>query len=235
MKKNTLSTLMILSGTTLLVLSYLSGTNTNASAVNGYECGSEQTKYKNEIYYNKVDVNQEVNSEETGSKSNNEIQVSDNPIAGIAVELEKSSVPEDEVILPDTKNIDQYTYNITSEERKILDRIVEAECTGQNQKSKMNVASVIINRVNSSSFPDDIEGVVFQKNQFSPIGDHRYYEVEITKGTQKAVDKVLKDGVTNRALYFCNPADIESSKNKKWFKKLTYLFTDDSGHSFYTE
>ncbi|SHO53671.1 cell wall hydrolase [Anaerocolumna xylanovorans] len=135
--------------------------------------------------------------------------------------------------ISDDFDIDEYVYDITAKERKILERITEAECTNQSLEAKMNIVSVVLNRVGSDVFPDNIKSVVFQKNQFSPIRDKRYYSVNIAKSTKEAVDKVLKNGVINKALYFCNPADVKSERNKSWFKKLIFLFQDDSGHCFY--
>lgn len=144
-------------------------------------------------------------------------------------EIEVLSVSDDKEV----KEKKEKTSKYTKEEIEILQRITEAECTGQSLEAKKNVASVIINRVNSKSFPNNIEDVVFQKHQFSPISDGRYYKVTITDETREAIEEVLKNGVTNDALFFCNQNDVKSAKNKKWFNKLVFLFTDDSGHSFY--
>lgn len=124
--------------------------------------------------------------------------------------------------------------DFTDEEIEILERIVEAECTDCSIESKMNVASVIINRVISLDFPDDIKNVVFEDGQFSPISDKRYWKVEITDETIKAVKNVIKDGVTDkRAIIFCNKNDVKNNSYLKWFNELNYLFTDDSEQSFY--
>jgi N-acetylmuramoyl-L-alanine amidase len=124
----------------------------------------------------------------------------------------------------------------TDKEIEILQRVTEAEVTSGDIKSKCNVVSVIINRTKSSSFPDTIKDVVFQEHQFSSVSDNRYYEVEITKDTEEAVNNVLENGVTTEALYFFNLRDIESSKVKRWIdNKLDFLFKDDVGHSFYIE
>jgi N-acetylmuramoyl-L-alanine amidase len=124
--------------------------------------------------------------------------------------------------------------NFTDDEVKMLQQITEAECTGQSIEAKMNVASVIINRIISADFPDDMESVIFQASQFSPIADKRYWKVDITNDTILAVKNVLKDGVTNdEALFFCNMDDIKKSSNLEWFRRLKILFTDDSGHTFY--
>lgn len=135
-------------------------------------------------------------------------------------------------------NIKKYKYNFSKKETKILQRIVEAECTSQSLEAKKNVASVVINRVYGKGFPDTIKGVVFQhkgnRYQFSPVKDGRYYMISITKETIKAVDEVLVDGVINDALYFANESDIKSLRTQKWFREnLIFLFEDDSGHSFY--
>ena len=55
--------------------------------------------------------------------------------------------------------------------------IVEAECTGGDEKSKLLVADVILNRVADSHFPDNVYDVVWQRvggtAQFSPTQDGR--------------------------------------------------------------
>ena len=67
----------------------------------------------------------------------------------------------------------------------------------------MNVASCVLARVESPEFPDTIKKVVFEKKQFSPISDGRYYSVKVQKSTKKAVKRVLKHGKTHNYLYFC--------------------------------
>ncbi len=121
----------------------------------------------------------------------------------------------------------------SSNDVAILERIVEAEATGEDLKGKLVVANVILNRVNNKIFPNSIEGVVFQKGQFSPIRDGRYYSVKITDTTKEAVSRAL-DGEDNSqgALYFAARRKA-SSKNMKWFdNNLTYLFKH-GGHEFF--
>ena len=132
------------------------------------------------------------------------------------------------VTLDQVKDLDIYPQG----EKEVLYRIAEAEATGECTDAKKNVASVILNRVHNKDFPNAITGVVFQENQFSPIGDKRYWEVEVTEETIQAVDEVITNGTTTEALYFVN-LENTSRKMKNWFKKLEYLFTDPSGHSFY--
>lgn len=123
--------------------------------------------------------------------------------------------------------------DLSDKEIEILQRIVEAEASGENIKGKMLVANVILNRVKSKQFPDTIEGVVFQKNQFSPIRDGRYYSVKVSQSTKKAVNRVLKGEDESRgALYFS--ARSKADKNSMtWFDShLTFLFKY-GGHEFF--
>ncbi len=159
---------------------------------------------------------------------------SEKGIAGISITLDKIIESE---IDEDTLSQTLFSFLITKEEIEVLQRIVEAECTGHDVESKKNVASVILNRVDDRSFADTITDVVFEKiggsYQFSPISDKRYWKVKITEGTIEAVDSVLKEGVTTTALYFANRKTM-SKKSRKWFDaNLLYLFTDNSGHSYY--
>lgn len=136
------------------------------------------------------------------------------------------------VYIPKTKHV------VTQRERSILERIVEAEATDKDEKSKILVANVILNRVRSKEFPNSIEAVVFQraygKVQFSPTADGRYESVHITKSTKRSVKKALEDGIdySEGALYFVEKT-MANPRNVSWFDEaLTRLFTYQ-GHSFY--
>lgn len=139
----------------------------------------------------------------------------------------------------------EYVYNpdmcleLDDYEIEILERIVEAEATGQDIYGKMLVANVVINRVNFRKFPDTVEEVVFQKIgksvQFSPVKDGRYYTVDITKHTKEAVKRVLSgEDYSRGALYFFERAST-SEKKASWFDtKLDFLFKYGC-HDFFIE
>lgn len=124
--------------------------------------------------------------------------------------------------------------DFSREDRFMIYRIVEAEATGQGYKCKRNVAAVIFNRLKSDNFPNTVYGVVFQKKQFAPTMDGRYWSVTITDETKEAVINCYNEGYTaNGAEYFANIADVKNLRTKKWFRSLNYLFGDSSGHTFY--
>ena len=118
---------------------------------------------------------------------------------------------------------------ITEEDKEVLLRIVEAEATAEDVKGRMLVANVILNRVLSSKFPDNITDVVFQSNgktyQFSPIKDGRYWSVTVSDKTREAVERVLNgEDYSQGALYFA-ARELANPNNMSWFdRELTRLF-----------
>ena len=143
--------------------------------------------------------------------------------------LERNDIPEDyKKIL----RMWHPAYSITQDEYDILVRIVEAEATGGNHEQKMNVASCVLARVEAPKWPDNIEDVVFQKQQFTPIWDGRYYTVKIQESTKKAVDEVLKFGKTHDCLWFCSDKSYRK-ENSYHRKNHTWVFYDGEHHYFY--
>lgn len=126
---------------------------------------------------------------------------------------------------------------LSENEIGILQRIVEAEASGETIKGKMLVANVILNRVKNKNFPDTVEGVVFQRDggtyQFSPIKDGRYYSVKVSSDTKKAVSRVLQgEDESSGALYFSARSKANKS-SMRWFDShLTFLF-EYGGHEFF--
>ena len=119
---------------------------------------------------------------------------------------------------------------LDEESTEILCRIVEAEAGNEDEKGRMLIANVVMNRVESSRFPNTVKGVVFQKGggiyQFSPVANGSYYRVKISDRTREAVQKVLEgQDESQGALYFVNRRAANVG-NMRWFDtKCTRLFT----------
>ncbi|MCI8297696.1 MAG: cell wall hydrolase [Lachnospiraceae bacterium] len=111
-------------------------------------------------------------------------------------------------------------------------KIVQAEAGGCDSTGKILVANVIMNRVEDSSFPDDITSVVYERSQFTPVSSGAIDRVQVTKETVECVDRALQgEDPSQGALYFMNRK--ASGENAQWFdRKLTFLFSHD-GHEFF--
>ncbi|MCD8397135.1 MAG: cell wall hydrolase [Lachnospiraceae bacterium] len=123
---------------------------------------------------------------------------------------------------------------MSSSDYYTLLRIVEAEATGEDIMSKMMVASVVLNRVKDSHFPDTIYDVVWEESQFQPTSDGRIYSCTVTDETIEAVERVLAgEDYSQGALFFVARDSADTSKLSWFDSSLVWLFTY-GGHDFYT-
>ena len=80
----------------------------------------------------------------------------------------------------------------------LLCKIAMAEAESEGVKGKALVMLVVLNRVWSDEFPDTIEEVIFQKNQFSPVANGRYDEanalVDALASSKNFKAEVIKSG-----------------------------------------
>ena len=121
---------------------------------------------------------------------------------------------------------------VSDEDYQVLLRIVQAEAGVCDEKGKILVADVIINRVLSGKFPGSVKGVVYQGSQFQPVSNGRINSVKVTAETIRCVDRALDgEDYSNGALYFMNRK--ASGRKAGWFdSRLTYLFAH-GGHEFF--
>ena len=150
----------------------------------------------------------------------------------------ETEIPADESEpAPTEVEAEDYKENneLTIKEYNVLLRIVEAEAGGEDIIGKMLVANVIMNRVNSSRFPDTVTEVVYQKNhngraQFSPTVDGRMESVKVTLETEIAVLRALcGEDSSNGALYFRS-----KRLNSAWHDRSLERVLVHGNHIFYT-
>lgn len=127
---------------------------------------------------------------------------------------------------------------LDEESYDILCRIVEAEAGSEDEKGRMLVANVIMNRVESSRFPNTVKGVVFQKGggvyQFSPVATGGYYRVKVSDQTRQAVDRVLRgEDESMGALYFVNRYAANADAMAWFDTRCTRLFAHGR-HEFFS-
>lgn len=93
-----------------------------------------------------------------------------------------------------------------------LAKIIFAEAQDEPYEGLVAVGAVIVNRVQSSNFPDTIYDVIFQTNQFSPVRTGKIYDIQPDEASYKAAYEALV-GVdpVEGALYFYNPRVTKSS------------------------
>lgn len=85
---------------------------------------------------------------------------------------------------------------------ELLARCVEAEAGNQSRLGKQLVCDVILNRVQSESFPDGIEGVIMQEGQFAVVENGAINKAVPTAETWEAVLAELNGRIDEGVLYF---------------------------------
>ena len=99
----------------------------------------------------------------------------------------------------------QYTYTAQDGDAYLLGAIIQCESDGEPYEGKLAVASVVLNRVKSSYFPNTIAGVIYQSGQFSPVASGRYalrLEQGVNNTCMRAAEEALGGNITNDCLYF---------------------------------
>ena len=133
-----------------------------------------------------------------------------------------------------------YNINMTAKDKENLYRLVQSEVGYMDEKSKLYVASVVLNRVKNPKFPNTVTGVVMAHNprtgvyQFSPVKPGgRFWRCEATKETRKAVDKVLKNGdYSNGAIAFV-AKKYTTYKAAAWFDNTLHHLFHHNGQDYY--
>jgi N-acetylmuramoyl-L-alanine amidase len=103
--------------------------------------------------------------------------------------------------------VERETINITPYEKDLLARLVRAEAETEPFSGKVEVALVVLNRVDSKQFPDTIEGVIYQPGQFTTVENGEINKPADAESKQ-AVEKALSIDRSNKddgSLYFYNP------------------------------
>ena len=163
------------------------------------------------------------------------------------LELKETSIKENELkLIEPFKETDKMNYylayksitqeeptiysSFTQEDIDLLHNIVEVEAEAGGFLEKANVASVILNRLNTNHMGADTLEDVLLKGGFSSIWSPKFNNIEISEDTILACEYVFEiEDTTNGCMYFesCNYMAFDSF--------ATYMFTDDIGHKFYKE
>ena len=93
----------------------------------------------------------------------------------------------------------------------------------------MAVGNVVLNRVADPAFPNTVEGVLAQKNQFSSYRTGAMANTKPSQGSVIAAKLVLDGGVveeTRGALFFASTTNSWAARNKQHIATI-------GGHKFY--
>lgn len=121
---------------------------------------------------------------------------------------------------PQKQNVKQQSKSqqkkvVSQSDLELLARAVYSEARGESFQGQVAIASVIINRSESSKFPRSIRGVIFQKNAFTAVADGQFWLKPDTEAYRAAKLALNGSDPTNGALFYCNPTIATS----QWMKE----------------
>ena len=92
----------------------------------------------------------------------------------------------------------------------LLARLVHGEARGEPYKGKVAVAAVVLNRVKSSSFPNTIAGVIYQRGAFDAVSDGQINMQPDNESIRAARDAMNGWDPSHGCLYYYNPKTATS-------------------------
>lgn len=96
-------------------------------------------------------------------------------------------------------------------DKDLLARLIYGEARGESYTGQVAVGAVVLNRVKSSSFPNTISGVIYQKGAFSVVNDGQINLTPNKTAYNAASDALNGWDPSGGALYYYNPATATSS------------------------
>ncbi len=93
----------------------------------------------------------------------------------------------------------------------LLAKIVYAEARGEPYSGQVAIAAVVLNRVESPSFPNTIAGVIYQPYAFTAVSDGQINLTPNSTAYKAAQDALNGWDPTYGCLYYYNPATATSS------------------------
>lgn len=109
--------------------------------------------------------------------------------------------------------------SVNQAELDMLAKIIHAEARGEPYKGQVAVGAVVMNRLESPSFPDTIKGVIEQPRAFTAVDDGQYKLKPNETAYRAALEAVRGNDPTNGALYYFNPETATSEWI--WSRKQT--------------
>ena len=88
---------------------------------------------------------------------------------------------------------------------KLLSNAVYGESRGEPYIGQVAVAAVILNRVTSSKFPDNVSGVIFQPGAFTAVQDGQIWLTPNATARKAVMDAINGWDPSHGALYYFNP------------------------------
>ncbi|WP_332649265.1 spore cortex-lytic enzyme [Lysinibacillus sp. 54212] len=122
-------------------------------------------------------------------------------------------IPLEQQVKEGTKNeTTQLPPKYTEKDLQIMANAVYGEARGEPYEGQVAVAAVILNRLESSEFPNTISDIIFQPLAFTAVADGQIWLTPNDRAKQAVLDAINGWDPSENALYYFNPKTATS----KW-------------------
>jgi N-acetylmuramoyl-L-alanine amidase len=88
---------------------------------------------------------------------------------------------------------------------QLMANAVYGEARGESYIGQVAVAAVILNRVNSPTFPNTVSGVIFEPRAFTAVADGQIWLTPNEQAKKAVLDAINGFDPTGNAIYYFNP------------------------------
>lgn len=96
--------------------------------------------------------------------------------------------------------------SMSASDTNLLARVISAEARGESYEGQVAVGAVVLNRIEHSSFPDTMAGVIYQPGAFSCLNDSNWNQPVSASAKKAAQDAINGWDPSAGAIYYYNPA-----------------------------
>jgi N-acetylmuramoyl-L-alanine amidase len=93
---------------------------------------------------------------------------------------------------------------------QLMANAVYGEARGEPYSGQVAVAAVILNRVESPSFPNTVSGVIFEPRAFTAVADGQIWMTPNDQAKRAVLDAINGMDPSGNAIYYYNPATATS-------------------------
>ncbi len=112
---------------------------------------------------------------------------------------------------PASKSIHHLPDGFSQSDINLMANAVYGESRGEPFVGQVAVAAVILNRVDSSKFPNNVSGVIFQPGAFTAVADGQIWLTPNKEAKEAVMDAINGWDPSYSALYYFNPDTATSS------------------------
>jgi N-acetylmuramoyl-L-alanine amidase len=108
-------------------------------------------------------------------------------------------------------------FSLNKDEMEIMARIIYSEARGETYTGQVAVGAVVMNRIQSPDFGNNIKDVVFEPGAFVAVADGQFNLIPNAMAYTAALDAVRGWDPTGNAIYYFNPL----TATNKWILTRT--------------